>query len=118
MNEPKKEYNFLYHSLQNISQKDTRAFLDKRIQEQTLNQKINLHDTSSPYKPNASKPVSGSLDICFLSFKKIEEWEKIFKENNIFIEDGPVLKTGATGKIISLYVRDPDLNLIEICNKI
>ena len=82
------------------------------------NQKINLHDTSSPYKPHASKPVSGSLDICFLSSKKIEEWEIIFKENNIFIEDGPVIKTGATGKIISLYVRDPDFNLIEICNKI
>ena len=82
------------------------------------NQKINLHDTSSPYKPHASKPVSGSLDICFLSSKKIEEWEIIFKENNIFIEDGPVIKTGATGKIISLYVRDPDYNLIEISNKI
>ena len=82
------------------------------------NQKINLHDANSPYKPHSSNPVSGALDICFLSCTKIEEWKKIFKKNNIVIEDGPVKKTGATHKIISLYVRDPDYNLIEISNKI
>ena len=82
------------------------------------NQKINLHDANLPYKPHSLNPVPGSLDICFLSSTKIEEWEKIFKKNNIFIEDGPVKKTGATDKIISLYIRDPDNNLIEISNKI
>ena len=48
----------------------------------------------------------------------MEEWNNIFSENNTEIEDGPVQKTGATGPIISLYVRDPDLNLIEISNKL
>ena len=82
------------------------------------NQKINLHYANSPYKPHAKNPVSGAVDICLLSSTTIEEWQKIFTENKIEIEDGPVQRTGATGPIMSLYVRDPDLNLIEISNKL
>ncbi|MBM09747.1 MAG: VOC family virulence protein [Magnetovibrio sp.] len=80
--------------------------------------KINLHDKRTPYKPHALNPVSGAVDICFLSSTPIEIWKKIFVKNNIEIEDGPIQKTGANGPIMSLYVRDPDLNLIEIANKI
>ena len=79
-------------------------------------QKINLHDEKSPYKPHAKNPVSGAADICFLSYTPIDKWQNIFSKNEIQIEDGPVQKTGATGPIVSLYVRDPDLNLIEISN--
>ena len=82
------------------------------------NQKINLHRAKSPYKPHANNPVSGAVDICFLSSAKMEDWQNIFSDNNVRIEDGPVQKTGATGPIISLYVRDPDLNLLEISNKL
>lgn len=82
------------------------------------NQKINLHYANSPYKPHANNPVSGAVDICLLSSTTIEEWQNIFTENNIEVEDGPVQTTGATGSIMSLYVRDPDLNLIEISNKL
>ena len=81
-------------------------------------QKINLHHTRLPYKPHANNPVSGALDICFLSSTTIEEWQNIFSKNNVLIEGGPIQKTGATGPIMSLYVRDPDQNLIEISNKI
>ena len=80
-------------------------------------QKINLHYANSPYKPHAVNPVSGAVDICFLSSTTIEEWQNIFSKNNIVIESGPTQKTGATGPIISIYVRDPDKNLIEISNK-
>ena len=80
--------------------------------------KINLHDERTPYKPHALNPVAGAVDICFLSSTPIETWKEIFVKNNIEIEDGPVQKTGANGPIMSLYVRDPDLNLIEIANKI
>ena len=80
--------------------------------------KINLHDEESPYNPHAQNPISGAVDICFLSSTPIKTWKNIFSKNNIKIEDGPVKKTGASGPIMSLYVRDPDLNLIEISNKI
>ena len=82
------------------------------------NQKINLHHVKSPFKPHAKNPLSGTTDICFLSSKPLEKWESIFLNNGIEIEDGPVKKTGATGPIMSLYIRDPDKNLIEISNKL
>ena len=69
------------------------------------NQKINLHHVKSPFKP-------------FLSSTPLEKWESIFLKHGIEIEDGPVQKTGATGPIMSLYIRDPDKNLIEISNKL
>jgi catechol 2,3-dioxygenase-like lactoylglutathione lyase family enzyme len=81
-------------------------------------QKINLHYEEAPYKPHANNPVSGAVDICFLSSTPIEKWQEIFTKNKVEIEDGPVQKTGATGPIMSIYVRDPDQNLIEISNKI
>ena len=80
--------------------------------------KINLHDEKLPYNPHAKNPISGAVDICFLSSTPIKTWKNIFSKYNIKIEDGPVRKTGASSPIISLYVRDPDLNLIEISNKI
>ena len=80
------------------------------------NQKINIHDASSPFSPHAENPTSGSIDICFLSHIDLKEWSKIFAANNITIENGPIRKTGATGPLMSLYVRDPDGNLVEISN--
>ncbi len=82
------------------------------------NQKINLHHVKSPFKPHAKNPLSGTTDICFLSSTPLEKWESIFLKHGIEIEDGPVKKTGATGPIMSLYIRDPDKNLIEISNKL
>ena len=64
------------------------------------NQKINLHHVKSPYKPHAKNPLSGTIDICFLSSIPLQKWESIFLKNGIEIEDGPVKKTGATGPII------------------
>ena len=82
------------------------------------NQKINLHEASKPFKPHANNPIPGAMDICFLSKINIDDWIKIFNKFNIKIEDGPVKKTGANGPIRSIYVRDPDINLIEISNQI
>ena len=79
-------------------------------------QKINLHQAFSPYAPHAKNPISGAVDICFLSDVSVDDWFKIFTERSIPIEAGPTAKTGATGSLMSLYVRDPDGNLIEISN--
>ena len=82
------------------------------------NQKINLHEVSKPFKPHAKSPKPGSMDMCLLSQKKIEDWIIKFNNLHIKIEEGPVQKTGANGPIKSIYVRDPDQNLIEISNQI
>ena len=81
-------------------------------------QKINLHEVSKPFKPHANKPLPGTMDICFISEINVNEWIKVFDNFDIKIEDGPVQKTGANGPIRSIYVRDPDKNLIEISNQI
>jgi catechol 2,3-dioxygenase-like lactoylglutathione lyase family enzyme len=81
-------------------------------------QKINLHEASNPYKPNAEVALPGTLDICFLTERPLSEWIKIFNKNSLKIELGPVTKTGAKGPIESIYVRDPDKNLIEISNQL
>ena len=91
--------------------------VEKRYSLNFGNQKINLHQFDSPYNPHANKPVPGTTDICFLSSMSLDKWKSIFIKNDIIIEDGPVQRTGATGNILSLYVRDPDMNLIEISNK-
>jgi catechol 2,3-dioxygenase-like lactoylglutathione lyase family enzyme len=81
------------------------------------NQKINLHDAASPYVPHARQPVAGAVDLCFLSDVPIADWQERFAANDIALEHGPVEKTGATGPLWSVYVRDPDGNLIEISNR-
>lgn len=78
------------------------------------NQKINLHVRGAEFEPKAHLPVPGALDLCFIAAVPLEAViERLGKENWPIIE-GPVMRTGATRKIRSVYVRDPDLNLIEI----
>ena len=58
------------------------------------------------------------MDISFVSMKSIDQWMKIFKNSQIQIEEGSVIKIGANGPIKSIYIRDPDNNLIETSNEI
>jgi catechol 2,3-dioxygenase-like lactoylglutathione lyase family enzyme len=77
-------------------------------------QKINLHEWGNEFDPKAHVPVPGALDLCFIASVPLEEVVARLQKENIKILQGPVMKTGATSKIRSVYIRDPDLNLIEI----
>ena len=78
------------------------------------NQKINLHVKGHEFEPKANLPTPGSLDLCFIASVPLEEVVARLGEKGVAIVEGPVLRTGATSRIRSVYVRDPDLNLIEI----
>jgi catechol 2,3-dioxygenase-like lactoylglutathione lyase family enzyme len=77
-------------------------------------QKINLHEWGKEFTPRAHVAVPGSLDLCFIASAGLDQVIQRLKQNNVTILEGPVNKTGARGVIRSVYVRDPDLNLVEI----
>lgn len=78
------------------------------------NQKINLHIKGHEFEPRAHLPVPGALDLCFIASVPLQQVIERLERERWPIVEGPVPRTGATQKIRSVYVRDPDLNLIEI----
>lgn len=78
--------------------------------------KINLHQKGSKFEPKALTPTPGSADLCFIADRPIADVAAHLERLGIAIEEGPVPRTGATGPILSIYLRDPDQNLIEISN--
>lgn len=78
------------------------------------NQKINLHVKGSEFEPKAHLPVPGALDLCFIASRPLAQVIDALQAGGQTIVEGPVLRTGAAGRIRSVYLRDPDLNLIEI----
>ncbi|NHQ74036.1 VOC family protein [Roseovarius gahaiensis] len=80
-------------------------------------QKINLHQAGAEFEPKAAQPAPGSADLCFLSDIPLSDWIAHLRDHSIAVEEGPVARTGATGPIVSIYLRDPDGNLLEISNK-
>jgi catechol 2,3-dioxygenase-like lactoylglutathione lyase family enzyme len=77
-------------------------------------QKINLHLAGAEFEPHARRPERGSADLCFLVDEPIAAVEQELAAAGIEIELGPVERTGAQGPLESVYVRDPDGNLIEL----
>ncbi|GGL75112.1 VOC family protein [Wenxinia marina] len=77
-------------------------------------QKINLHEAGREFDPKAAAPTPGSADLCFLTDVPLPEWQAHLEALGVAVEEGPIRRTGATGPILSLYLRDPDGNLIEV----
>ncbi len=78
-------------------------------------QKINLHPASAPFEPHARVPTPGSADLCFLTRQSLASWLVHLGDRVI---EGPVTRTGALGPISSLYLRDPDGNLVEVAQQV
>lgn len=77
-------------------------------------QKINLHEWGREFEPRAHVAAPGTLDLCFIAAVPLDEVMRRLDAAGIEIIEGPVMKTGAVSKLHSVYVRDPDLNLVEI----
>ena len=79
-------------------------------------QKINLHEAGREFEPKAAAPTPGSADLCFWTRTPLEGVFERLREAGVEVEEGPVKRTGARGPIVSVYLRDPDGNLIEVSN--
>lgn len=78
--------------------------------------KINLHVAGHEFEPKAANPAPGTADLCFIVRDALMDVVDKLADEGVRIEQGPVSRTGALGKIISVYLRDPDQNLIELSN--
>ncbi|MBA2512068.1 MAG: VOC family protein [Rubrobacteraceae bacterium] len=76
--------------------------------------KINLHEAGREIEPKATVPAPGSADLCFAIDQEIEDVEEYLRSNGVEVLQGPAGRTGAFGPMTSVYLRDPDGNLIEL----
>ena len=77
--------------------------------------KLNLHEAAGePILPRAARPTAGSADFCLIADRPLDQVIELLRERALPIELGPVARTGASGPIRSVYLRDPDDNLVEI----
>ncbi|MBX4972894.1 VOC family protein [Rhizobium lentis] len=81
-------------------------------------QKINLHQAGHEFEPKAKHPIPGSGDLCFITETPLADVIAHLHASGVAIEEGPVERTGATGRLRSVYFRDPDGNLVEVSNSI
>jgi catechol 2,3-dioxygenase-like lactoylglutathione lyase family enzyme len=81
-------------------------------------QKINLHEAGREFEPKADRPTPGGLDLCFTTRTPIEAVVAHLQASGVSILEGPVERTGARARLMSVYFRDPDGNLIEVSNEL
>src|SRR5690349_20256378 len=78
------------------------------------NQKLNLHEAGAEISPHATRPAPGSADLCFLVDGSVDQLAERLRAEGVEIELGPVERTGAQTRLRSIYLRDPDGNLVEL----
>jgi len=93
-------------------------FDDGRLALRFGEQKINLHRAGQPIQPHARRPTPGSADVCLLVEGTLDAVERELELAGVVFELGPVARTGALGPLRSLYLRDPDGNLVELSERI
>lgn len=93
------------------------SFGDGRRALQIGEQKVNLHETGHEYEPKARLPTPGSADFCLVTDGPLGELIARQERLRVPVEEGPVTRTGAVGPLRSIYIRDPDGNLVEIANQ-
>jgi catechol 2,3-dioxygenase-like lactoylglutathione lyase family enzyme len=121
--------NRLDHLVLTVANLDTTVAFYTRVlgmQEQTFGggrkalrfgqSKINLHESGREFEPKANRPTPGSADLCLIVDDRLEVVTAELAASGVTIVEGPVQRTGARGPIMSVYVRDPDNNLIELSN--
>ena len=97
---------------------EKRTFGEGRVALHFGDQKINLHPAGWDYEPKAKVSVAGTADLCFLVSEPVESLQADLIEGEIEVIEGPVERTGASGRLLSIYIRDPDGNLIELSNSV
>ena len=97
---------------------EKRIFGEGRVALHFGDQKINLHPAGWDYEPKAKVSVAGTADLCFLVSEPVESLQADLIEGEIEAIEGPVERTGASGRLLSIYIRDPDGNLIELSNPV
>jgi len=97
---------------------EKRIFGDDRVALHFGDQKINLHPAGWDYEPKARVSIAGSADLCFIVSERVESLQTKLVQLGVDIIEGPVERTGATGRLRSIYIRDPDGNLIELSNHV
>jgi catechol 2,3-dioxygenase-like lactoylglutathione lyase family enzyme len=93
-------------------------FGDGRLAISFGDQKINLHQAGKPIHPHARRPTPGSADLCLLVDGTLDEAERELERAGVVFELGPVERVGANARLRSLYLRDPDGNLVELSEQI
>ncbi len=93
------------------------TFANGRYALQFGQQKINLHQAGKEFEPKAALPTPGSADLCFLTALPLDQVIAHLYTCKVEIVEGPGSRTGAIGPIASVYIRDPDGNLIEVANR-
>ena len=100
----------------NVLGMEKKIFKSSRVALKFGNQKINLHKLGAEFEPKAFNVKDGSADLCFIINTPLNEAKNHIESLGVKIEEGIVSRTGAMGEIESIYLRDPDKNLIELSN--
>ncbi len=95
---------------------ESRKFAGGRVALHFGEAKINLHPDPSPIEPKAAQPTPGSADLCFVSETPLDAVARRLEAAGVAVELGPIARSGASGPITSIYLLDPDGNVIEIAN--